>query len=73
LNQPFSPTQSLSWLNEIESNPGTPGSIDHTLPSMAGNSFEQPFVPQDLWQMPMTFGWDWADVTGQMPWDGSQL
>ncbi|KAF8251868.1 hypothetical protein K440DRAFT_647294 [Wilcoxina mikolae CBS 423.85] len=73
LNQPFSPTQSLSWLNEIESSPETPPSIDHTLPSMAGNSFEQPFVPQDLWQMPMTFGWDWADVTGQMPWDGSQL
>lgn len=24
-------------------------------------SFQQPFVPQDLWQMPMTFEWDWAD------------
>ena len=27
-------------------------------------SFQQPFVPQDLWQMPMTFEWDWADMTG---------
>ncbi|KAK7531764.1 fungal-specific transcription factor domain-containing protein [Phyllosticta citribraziliensis] len=27
-------------------------------------SFQQPFVPQDLWQMPMTLEWDWADVTG---------
>ena len=26
-------------------------------------SFQQPFVPQDLWQMPMTFEWDWADMT----------
>lgn len=24
-------------------------------------SFQQPFVPQDLWQMPMTLEWDWAE------------
>lgn len=24
-------------------------------------SFQQPFVPQDLWQMPQTLEWDWAD------------
>ena len=23
-------------------------------------SFQQPFVPQDLWSMPMTFEWDWG-------------
>ena len=28
------------------------------------NNFQQPFVPQDLWQMPMTLEWDWADMTG---------
>jgi hypothetical protein len=28
------------------------------------NAFQQPFVPQDLWQMPMTLEWDWADMTG---------
>ncbi len=28
------------------------------------NSFQQPFVPPDLWQMPMTLEWDWADMTG---------
>ena len=35
-------------------------------------SFEQPFVPQDLWQMPMTLEWDWADMTslGYAPFDG---
>ncbi|KFY39640.1 hypothetical protein V494_03905, partial [Pseudogymnoascus sp. VKM F-4513 (FW-928)] len=27
-------------------------------------SFQQPFVPPDLWQMPMTLEWDWADLTG---------
>ena len=26
-------------------------------------SFQQPFVPPDLWQMPMTLEWDWADMT----------
>ncbi|KAF4307764.1 hypothetical protein GTA08_BOTSDO03406 [Botryosphaeria dothidea] len=29
-----------------------------------GHAFQQPFVPQDLWQMPMTLEWDWADMTG---------
>lgn len=28
------------------------------------NVFQQPFVPQDLWQMPMTLEYDWADMTG---------
>ncbi|KAJ9659351.1 hypothetical protein H2201_007376 [Coniosporium apollinis] len=28
-----------------------------------GNTFQHPFVPQDLWQMPMTLEWDWADMT----------
>jgi hypothetical protein len=27
------------------------------------NNFQQPFVPQDLWQMPMTLDWDWAEMT----------
>ncbi|KAK0333560.1 hypothetical protein LTR94_020272 [Friedmanniomyces endolithicus] len=27
-------------------------------------SFQQPFVPQDLWQMPMTLEWDWAEGLG---------
>lgn len=31
---------------------------------MNPNTFQQPFVPQDLWQMPMTLEWDWADMTG---------
>lgn len=30
-------------------------------------SFQQPFVPQDLWQMPMTIEWDWADMSTTFP------
>jgi hypothetical protein len=33
----------------------------------AGLSFQQPFVPQDLWQMPMTLEWDWADMSSSNP------
>jgi len=28
-----------------------------------GGGFHVPFVPQDLWQMPMSLEWDWADMT----------
>lgn len=31
------------------------------------SSFQQPFVPQDLWQMPMTIEWDWADMSSNFP------
>jgi hypothetical protein len=33
---------------------------------LAMNTFDQTFnnVPQDLWRMPMTLEWDWADMTG---------
>ncbi len=30
---------------------------------LMGNAFQHPFVPQDLWQMPMTLEWDWADLS----------
>ncbi|KAH8767955.1 fungal-specific transcription factor domain-containing protein [Hyaloscypha sp. PMI_1271] len=48
---PFADVQGYANGNEI----GSPLNI---------NSFQQPFVPQDLWQMPMTLEWDWADMTG---------
>lgn len=32
-------------------------------------TFDQPFVPQDLWQMPMAFDWDWEGAMNQMAWD----
>ncbi|KAH8719157.1 fungal-specific transcription factor domain-containing protein [Phaeosphaeriaceae sp. PMI808] len=38
----------------------------NNLNSMAMGQFDQTFntVPQDLWKMPMTLEWDWADMTG---------
>jgi hypothetical protein len=36
-----------------------------TMSPLNGSSFQHPFVPQDLWQMPMTFEWDWAETFGQ--------
>lgn len=35
-------------------------------------SFQQPFVPQDLWQMPMTIEWDWADMSSNFPVFGTE-
>ena len=40
---------------DITNQPYTGGALN-------GDSFQQPFVPQDLWQMPMTLEWDWADM-----------
>jgi hypothetical protein len=34
-------------------------------PPLDLNTFQQPFVPQDLWQMPMTLEWDWANMSGE--------
>ena len=31
---------------------------------MSMGTFQQPFVPQDLFQMPMSLDWDWAGMTG---------
>lgn len=38
----------------------------NNLNSIAMGQFDQTFnnVPQDLWKMPMTLEWDWADMTG---------
>jgi hypothetical protein len=42
--------------------PTSPG-MGSRVAGVAG-SFQQPFVPQDLWQMPMTLEWDWAEGLG---------
>lgn len=31
---------------------------------MGMGTFQQPFIPQDIYQMPMSLEWDWADLTG---------
>ncbi|WPG98486.1 Hypothetical protein R9X50_00127700 [Acrodontium crateriforme] len=55
----FSPNQPNNLLPETNGfAPNTTHSPDHN------NPFQQPFVPQDLWQMPMTLEWDWAEGLG---------
>jgi hypothetical protein len=53
-------TASLNMDFTGASNASTPAMMND-MP--VGNSFAQPFVPQDLWQMPMTLEWDWAGMT----------
>jgi hypothetical protein len=54
---PPNPTMGLDMNGVVGFNAGV---------DMAGGqgSFQQPFVPQDLWQMPMTLEWDWAEGLG---------
>jgi hypothetical protein len=47
-------TQGFTDMQQFSSDTGSPLNM---------GSFQQPFVPQDLWQMPMTLEWDWADMT----------
>ncbi|RPA99789.1 hypothetical protein L873DRAFT_1806323 [Choiromyces venosus 120613-1] len=71
----FSLGNPMSWLSEMptpnptQNFPVSPSPSHNTLPPpISSSSFQQPFVPQDLWQMPMTFEWDWADVSTNMAW-----
>lgn len=52
-------------------NPTGTSSPEHNTPTYSNfnfggaassGSFQQPMVPQELWNMPMTFEWDWADM-----------
>lgn len=42
--------------------PGTSFSNTEGSAPLDMSAFQQPFVPQDLWQMPMTLEWDWAEM-----------
>ncbi|KAL9085282.1 MAG: hypothetical protein Q9159_004791 [Coniocarpon cinnabarinum] len=51
--------------NDRQGNPlaeNAPYGIDPTLLPDGNSSFQQPFVPQDFWSMPMTFEWDWSTL-----------
>jgi hypothetical protein len=43
---------------------GNFGMLFGASPTVGSGAFQQPFVPQDLWQMPMTLEWDWAEGLG---------
>ena len=67
---PFTPGFEADFADMLASQNGMePGmtsgqQIPNTMASPLNlGSFQQPFVPQDLWQMPMTLEWDWADMT----------
>ncbi|KKZ61700.1 hypothetical protein EMCG_03729 [[Emmonsia] crescens] len=56
--------------NQLNPNAFTGGGPSFSNPShmpVDFSSFQQPFVPQELWQMPMTLEWDWADVPSSFP------
>ena len=52
--------------NNMGGNPGLSGQIPFTTSLGASSpgisSFQHPFVPDDLWQMPVSLEWDWADM-----------
>ena len=78
LNAPWSnegnqPTKDVTNVPPPSSSPAYPfpvlnGSMNDATQASNG-PFQQPFVPQDLWSMPMTFEWDWQDIFNQMPLD----
>ncbi|KAK0666854.1 6c6d08f8-8b27-48d1-a5e9-ee3a8a61eadc [Cercophora samala] len=41
---------------------GGTGSL--TSPPLGGGFFQQPMLPQDLFSLPMTLDWDWAEMSG---------
>jgi hypothetical protein len=71
MSQYGSPGITAQILQQQQSLPMTNGAdvnnISSNINAMAAmGQFEQTFnnVPQDLWKMPMTLEWDWADMTG---------
>lgn len=66
-----SPSMTAQMLQQQNVLPMTTGGdingISNNINSMASmGQFDQNLtnVPQDLWKMPMTLEWDWADMTG---------
>lgn len=53
----FNPEVTFADQAAMQATTTSPNSDGQFLP------FQQPFVPQDLWQMPMTLEWDWADFS----------
>lgn len=61
MTPPSGPSQNYTDMQQ-------PFPSDGPSPHLDVGSFHHPFVPQDLWQMPMTLEWDWAGLTDfQLP------
>ncbi|KAI1117235.1 N-terminal binuclear Zn cluster-containing protein [Nemania sp. NC0429] len=52
-----SPSTMLGAMGMTGAGPGLMGRVN-------GMTGYQPTIPQDLWQLPMTLDWDWAEFTG---------
>lgn len=52
-----SPSTMLGAMGMNGAGPGLVGRVN-------GMTGYQPTIPQDLWQLPMTLDWDWAEFTG---------
>ncbi|KAK2767420.1 hypothetical protein FQN54_003576 [Arachnomyces sp. PD_36] len=63
-NHDFAESMAANGLGQSGFTTGPPFPGNYGTPMDNMPSFQQPFVPQDLWQMPMTLEWDWADMTG---------
>lgn len=70
MRQYGSPSVTAQMIQQQGNLPMTTGAdvsgINNNLNAMAMGQFDQTFhnIPQDLWKMPMTLEWDWADMTG---------
>lgn len=70
MGQYGSPSMTAQMLQQQQSLPmttdGDVNGMSSNINAMAMGQFDQNLnnVPQDLWRMPMTLEWDWADMTG---------
>ena len=53
---------SQSGINAENFDPSQFPANGNAVDPLSVGSFQQPFVPQDLWQMPMTLEWDWSEA-----------
>lgn len=65
---PFTPNFEADFADMLAAQNGMDPTMGQQMPNNLASplnlgAFQQPFVPQDLWQMPMTLEWDWADMT----------
>jgi hypothetical protein len=63
----------ISMAGPVGPVPGTAAPLQDAPMFDIGNSFHHPFVPQDLWQMPMSLEWDWADMTSGFTGSGFEV
>lgn len=56
----FTSFAELTGFGQLNSGPPPP----LRSPPAQGAGFQQPLIPQDLYSLPMSFDWDWAEMSG---------